>query len=312
MTRTILVAGASGWLGQKIAGAVLDAGGDVQLMLRRGTEHPKAEDLAGLVARGARVVPGDVTDPATLPSALDGVSIIISALQGGPEIIIEGQRNLAEAGKAAGAERIFPSDFAVDFVTIPIEDHLFLGWRKLAQAAIADTGLAQTNTYNGAFTEMLRQPFFGLLDWEKARLTHWGAADQPYDFTTTDDTARFVAAAALSDTPVDGPFCIAGDTKSPTEIAAIAGAVAERKFDLVQLGDIPALRAKIDELRAAMPDNPYGWVGLQYHLAMASGAGKLTGIANGSFPSVASVGVEAFLKGGDPGPSQTAPEAEGP
>ena len=195
---------------------------------------------------------------------------------------------------SGGAERIFPSDFVADVSAIPVEDHLFLGWRKLGQAAIAETGLAQTNTYNGAFTEMLRQRFFGLVDWENARVTHWGAADQPYDFTTTSDTAAYVA--AVSDTPIDGPFCVAGDTKTPAEIAEIAGAVAGRRFDLVQLGDVPTLRAKIDELRAAYPENPYAWVGLQYHLAMASGAGTLTGLANDRFPSVAPVVVETFLR----------------
>ena len=61
-------------------------------------------------------------------------------------------------------------------------------------------------------------------------------------------------------------------------------------------GPIPTLRAKIDELRAAYPENPYAWVGLQYHLAMASGAGKLTGLANDRFPSVAPVVVETFLR----------------
>ena len=197
---------------------------------------------------------------------------------------------------SGGAERIFPSDFVADVSAIPVEDHLFLGWRKLGQAAIAETGLAQTNTYNGAFTEMLRQPFFGLVDWENARVTHWGAADQPYDFTTTDDTAAYVAAAAVSEKPIDGPFRVAGDTKTPAEIAAIASAVAGRPFNLVPLGDITTLRAKIDELCAASPENPYAWVGLQYHLAMASGAGKLTGPANAGFPLIEPVSVEAFLR----------------
>lgn len=295
MSKKTLVAGGSGWLGQKIASAILDAGGDVRLMLRDGIDHPKAKDLAALVDRGARLVPGDVTEPGSLSAAIEGASVIVSALQGGPEIIIDGQRNLAEAGKSAGVERIFPSDFAVDFTTIPVEDHLYLGWRKLGHAAIAETGLAQTNTYNGAFTEMLRQPFFGLVDWENARVTHWGAADQPYDFTTTDDTARYVAAAALSDTPIDGPFRIAGDTRTPDEIAAIAGGVAGRKFELSELGDVAALRGKIADLRGASPDDPRGWVGLQYHLAMASGAGKLTNPQNGRFPDIEPIGVGAFL-----------------
>jgi uncharacterized protein YbjT (DUF2867 family) len=295
MTRTIAIAGASGWLGQKIAAAVLDAGASPRLLLRGGEHHPKAAHLAPLVARGAQIVPADLSEPASLGTALAGADVIVSALQGGPDTIIDGQRALAAAGKAEGVVRIFPSDFAVDFSAIPVEDHLFLGWRKLAQAAIADTGLPQTNTYIGAFTEMLRQPFFGLVDWDRAVVTHWGEADQSYDFTTTDDTARVAAAAALADTPVDGPLRFAGDTRSPAEIAAIASSLTGRPFSLHSLGDIGTLRDRIAAQRKEAPDTPYAWVGLQYHLAMASGAGKLKQVLNGNFPEVAPTSVERFL-----------------
>jgi hypothetical protein len=226
---------------------------------------------------------------------LAGAEVIVSALQGGPDTIIDGQRALALAGKAEGVRRIFPSDFAVDFSAIPVEDHLFLGWRKLAQAAIADTGLPQTNTYIGAFTEMLRQPFFGLIDWDWADVTHWGEADQPYDFTTTDDTARVVAAAALADSPVEGPLRYAGDTRAPAEIARIAAAVSGRPFGLRALGDVASLRARIAQERKAAPDTPYAWVGLQYHLVMASGAGKLSNVLNARFPALSPRTVEGFL-----------------
>jgi nucleoside-diphosphate-sugar epimerase len=295
MTSVVAIAGAGGWLGQKIAAAVLDAGGVPRLLLRGGEHHPKAAQLSGLVGRGALIVPADVSDPASLGAALAGAEVIVSALQGGPDTIIDGQRALALAGKAAGVARIFPSDFAVDFSAIPVEDHLFLGWRKLAQAAIADTGLPQTNTYIGAFTEMLRQPFFGLIDWDRAVVTHWGDADQPYDFTTTDDTAHVVVAAALGEGPPDRLLRFAGDTRSPAEIAAIAGRVTGRPFDLRSLGDVGTLRDRIAAQRMAAPDTPHAWVGLQYHLAMASGAGKLTQVHNENFPEVVPTSVERFL-----------------
>lgn len=295
MSKTVLIAGASGWLGRKIAAALLDQGGRVRLLLRGGAAHPKAGELATLVDRGALIVAGDVTRPSTLDPAMAGVDVIVSALQGPPEIIVDGQRALARAGRTAGVERIFPSDFAVDFSGIPAEQHLYLGWRKRAQAALSEIGLPQTNTYNGAFTEMLRLPFFGLVDWDRARVTHWGSADQPYDFTTTDDTARYVAAAALADAPPDGPFRIAGDTLSPAQIAAAAGRAAGKTFDLVQLGDIEALEGAIKDGQAENPDNPMAWVGLQYHRAMASGAGRLHGLHNGLFPSIIPATVASYL-----------------
>lgn len=54
-------------------------------------------------------------------------------------------------------------------------------------------------------------PLLGLIDWERDAVAYWGDADQDYDFTTTDDTAAYVAAAALDDDAPDGAFEIVDD-----------------------------------------------------------------------------------------------------
>ena len=296
MTKTILVAGATGWMGQKFARAVVLRGGKVRLMVRSGIEEEKLAELAPLKVQGAEIVYADVVSGDGLDDAVADVNVIVSALQGGPEVIVDGQRTLAEAGLAAGVSRIFPSDFSVDFRHINDDEHLFLGWRRKADRAISELGLRQTNTFNGAFTEMLIQPFLGLVDWENADVTHWGHPDQPYDFTTTEDTARYVAAAALDDTVPDGAFPITGDVASPKRLVDILSQVTGRTFRLRALGSLDDLTAEITKRQSKEASDPTTWAALQYHLLMASGRGKIDQPVNSRYADVSPTSIEAFLR----------------
>lgn len=56
-------------------------------------------------ARGAVVVIGDVTGPSFLDAATSGVDVVVSALQGGPEVIVDGQVALAERAARTGVRR---------------------------------------------------------------------------------------------------------------------------------------------------------------------------------------------------------------
>lgn len=295
MTKAVLIAGATGMMGRKIAEAALVRGGATRLMVRGGEDHPKADSLRPMLARGAEIVDADVARPETLVAAVRGVGVIVSALQGGPDVIIKGQRALAEAGKAAGVRRIFPSDFSVDFRELAPEEHVWLAIRKQGDIAIAEVGLPQTNTFNGAFSEMLMEPFLGLIDWDRDAVAYWGDADQDYDFTTTDDTAAYVAAAALDDDAPEGAFEIVGDVASPRKLAQIVTQVTRRTFSLDRLGDLVELDAEIARRQAAAPDDPFQWAGLQYSRAMANGRGKIHGRMNARYPEIVPEGVAGFL-----------------
>lgn len=297
---TVLVAGATGWLGQQIAAELLNRGAHVRLMARGGSAHPKAQELAALIARGAALVDADVGAPDTLSAAVRGVDVIVSALQGGPDVVIDGQAALAAAGLRAGARRMFPSDYAVDFRGIADRDHLLFAWRKAGDAAIAATGLPQTNMFNGAFTEMLLQPFFGLMNVDAAEVAFWGDADQSYDFTATADAARYVAAAALDPATPQGPVQIAGDTLSPRQLAETASSAFGKPFKLNRLGGLDDLNAEITRRQATAPNDPMAWAGLQYHRAMASGIWKLRALDNARYPDIQPMTVHAYLRASTP------------
>lgn len=101
MAATVLIAGASGFIGSRLARALVDAGHDVRAM----TRHPGTYDGAG------HPVAGDVTDPTSLDAALEGVTAayyLVHSLESADFEVrdAQGARNFARACSRAEVERI--------------------------------------------------------------------------------------------------------------------------------------------------------------------------------------------------------------
>lgn len=104
----ICVAGATGYIGGKLASALLGAGEDVRVTAR---DPGKAREL---VERGAEVVRADVLEPATLSAALEGVSVayyLVHSMGRGSDGDFEERdhraaANFARAASEAGVKRI--------------------------------------------------------------------------------------------------------------------------------------------------------------------------------------------------------------
>src|SRR5215204_4393827 len=87
---------------------------DVQLrLLVRPESRSKAADLE---SRGAEVIEGDIGPggEASLETLCNGAHTVISAVQGGPDMIIENQSRLLNAARSQGVRRMIPSDYTVD------------------------------------------------------------------------------------------------------------------------------------------------------------------------------------------------------
>jgi len=214
-------------LGARIAEHLLDADdAALRLLVRQETlDNPdKSRALQPLVDRGAELVAGDVTDPASLAEATRGVDVVVSALQGGREIVVDGQVALARAAVANGVRRILPSDFALDVFKATPGEHASFDLRREADEVIATLGIEQVNVLNGAFLDgtfgMSASTFdigklkvvdamfnFGrLVDvGVNVRITHLHRPDfalilqvhyqaiKRFEATTVDDTARYRA-----------------------------------------------------------------------------------------------------------------------
>jgi nucleoside-diphosphate-sugar epimerase len=295
MTKTVLVAGATGNLGSEIVAELVARGANVRALVR-GSKADGGDKLRELAESGAiTLVVGDVNDDlASLTENLKGVDVVVSALQGGPDVIIEGQKNLIRAAGAAGVPRMIPSDFSADLHKLDFGDNLFLDMRKTADVAFGQSTVRPTSVLVGGFMEVMLAPFMGIVDMEAGTFSYWGDGEQEMDFTSIPDAAAYAAAAALDDSTADKIVSFAGDVVTMKQLHAAIAKTTGRELEIRVLGTVDDLKAEIDR-RRAVATNPYEYVGLQYQWAMMSGKGKLTDIRNADYPDITPVTVENFL-----------------
>jgi len=286
-TQTILVVGASGMLGSRIARHLLD-GADtrVRLMLRAGaTDDAKNKNrLKPLLDGGAQVVEGDLADRASLDRATEGVDVIVSAVQGGPDVIINGQVALAEAGKRNGARRILPSDFALDLFKATPGEHMMFDLRRNADKAIAKTGINAVHILNGAFMEMFK-PGAGAINYEAGVVSFWGDGTRPIEVTSVEDTARMVARVAVDESVPVGKFAFAGERLSILNATKVIETQTGRTFERRSLGSEADLRAAMAKAKQDTA-NPFSVVILAYQLYMLTGQTALTDLQNDRYPDL--------------------------
>lgn len=290
---TALVAGATGTLGSRIAHALTALPDtEVRLLVRPGWEaDPGRHDrIAPLVERGAEVVVGDVTAPQTLATATAGVDVVVSALQGGHDIIIDGQVALAQAAVANGVPRFIPSDFAIDLFHAPVGAPQF-EIRKQADTAIDAMPLQVVHVLNGAFMDMMFNPqFAGIVDVDQGVVRHWGTGDEPFDVATVEDTARFTARLAIDPDVAAGVYGISGGPATYRGIARVLSDVTGRPVHTQALGDEAALREKIDAHNDPW-EGLYDW----YSFAMLA-TPTLAHPDNDRYPDALPESVDDFLR----------------
>ncbi len=284
MTQTVLLAGATGMLGSQIARQLLDQPeARVRLLIRSGDAAKRAA-LDSLLTRGAEIIEGDLADRASLDRATQGVEVIVSAVQGGPEIIIDGQVALAEIGRRNGVRRILPSDYALDLFKATPGEHMMFDLRRTADEKIAATGIEHIHVLQGAFMEMFG-PGMGTFDYDAGVVTFWGDGTQGIETTSVEDTARMVARIALDRTVPSGKFAFAGDTISILDATKVIETQTGRRFERRSNGSEADLRAAMAEA-AKDVSNPFKAVMLAYQLYMLTGQTALSDLQNDRDPDL--------------------------
>lgn len=278
----IIVAGATGDLGGRLVRELKLLNASVRCLVRKETSEEKKKSLTSLAAEVLEV---DYTNHAGLTESCRGGAVVISALAGLRDVIVDAQSQLLEAAVAAGVPRFIPSDFSIDYTKIPEGSNRNLSLRSEFQKKAEASNIQLTSILNGAFAEMLTgQAPFILFNMKKVLC--WGAADQLMDWTTMDDTAKYTAQAALD--PKTPRFLrIAGDQKSALGLAQVMTALTGENFRVLKPGGLKLFGFIIRATKLFSPksnDLYPPWQGMQYMHNMYSGTPKFQTIDNDRYP----------------------------
>jgi uncharacterized protein YbjT (DUF2867 family) len=286
--QTVLVVGATGMLGRRIAAHLLDEPRTAVRMMVRDASAAAATtpEFLELRDRGAVIIEGDLGVHGSLDRATAGVDVIISAVQGGRETIVDGQLALLKSATVNRVRRMLPSDFALDLFRSPPGEHANFDMRREADVAIAVSGIEHVHVLNGAFMDnFLHSQFGGVFDMARGTASYWGDGHDAFDATSVEDTARYTARAALDRGLPNGKFAIASEQL--TFLAMIDGVetVSGRKFERSSKGSIADLEATIAAQRAADPGSMEA-LGNTYLLYMLKGTTALTNRQNDRYPDI--------------------------
>jgi nucleoside-diphosphate-sugar epimerase len=280
----IVIAGATGNLGERIAKSLVHRGAKVVAMVRKNTALEKLEHLSRL---GVEVAAIDLQQTEELKKVCSGASCVVSALAGLHDTIVDAQTSLLHAAVAAGVPRFIPSDYSADFTKLAPGSNRNFDLRREFHDRLLKAPIAATSIFNGAFMDMLtgQAPF---ILFKLKRVVYWQNANQLMEFTTIDDTASFTAAAAMDESS-PRYLRIAGDQITATDLAKIASDVSGKKYGLLRAGDLKTLALLIKLVRMMSRDKGQlypPWQGMQYMHNMYSGLTEMTHLDNQKYPGM--------------------------
>ncbi|TLV02179.1 NmrA family NAD(P)-binding protein [Dyadobacter luticola] len=291
--KIIILAGATGHLGGRIAHYLLQRGATVRALVRKGADIRKLNELK---QAGIMVVEVDYNNPQELAKACEGGICFISAVSGLGDVIVDAQTKLLEAAVKVGVPRFIPSDFSIDFTKLPDGSNRNLDLRRQFSRILDKAPIQATSILNGMFTDLLTGQAPVILSGPKLVL-HWGSADQLMDFTTIENTAEFTAAAAL-DPKTPRYLRVAGEVATVRQLRQSAEEASGNKFRILRAGGLGFLNLMIKMAKTLAPQKGEvfpAWQGMQYLHNMLSGLPKLQPLDNTRYPEIRWTSVKEVL-----------------
>lgn len=185
----ILVAGGTGNLGRRVVSLLRSGRSQVRVLSRDSAAASRLGD-------GVDVVVGDVRDRASLPTALEGVTTVVSAVhgfagQGGvtPDSVDrKGNANLITAAAAAGVENFVLISIAGACADSPME---LLRAKHDAETGLRRSPLAWTIIRPTAYAETWAMVMSDMLR-RSGGVVVFGRGDNPVNFVSITDVAHLI------------------------------------------------------------------------------------------------------------------------
>tara|TARA_R110002020_G_scaffold145178_1_gene318472 strand:- start:17513 stop:18409 length:897 start_codon:yes stop_codon:yes gene_type:complete len=270
MNKSILVAGATGNLGMRICRELLNREAIVTAIVRPTTAPQKIEALSKM---GVLIQKVDLNSTEEIADACEGKDLVVSALSGLEDVIVDLQKRILDAALKAKVKRFIPSYFCTDYTDLLPGENRNFDLRRVFRTYLDSTSIQASSVFNGAFADILQYDT-PVLNRKELSIGYWGdKADWKLDFTTMDDTAAFTAEVALDDeAPRD--LQIASFQISPNMLQDSVKELTGKSFNLRLLSSMENFAVFIKKQRA---DNPAGemelyakWQQSQYMYSMFS------------------------------------------
>ena len=240
----ILVTGSPGNIGTPLAQQLLEQGRKIRLMVR----NPKKEDqvIADLRSRGAEIVQGDFSDPASLPPCFTGVESAFLLVPVAQETAAW-KNNFIRAAQDIGVERIVNLSVSGASPNSPVA---LFRWHWEAEQTLESSGIAWTHLQP---TDLARFNIRSILPTVQAQGAFYSTVGQGrVALVDEEDVAEVAATALTEDGHVGKKYVLTGP--KAVSYPELADALGSKLGKPAKYIDIDPGQAKQAMMAAGMPD----------------------------------------------------------
>ncbi|EJD41360.1 NAD(P)-binding protein [Auricularia subglabra TFB-10046 SS5] len=275
----VLIAGATGNLGQKLIDSLISRGHHVRVLAR----NPSKLDPARLAKLEGVVQSANYYDIAALDRGCAGVDAVICAYYAVPELQLEGNLLLLRAAERAGVRTFVAATWNFDWRNMALGQHesydAYLAFRNHVELS---SDIKPIYIFTAALVEVLfalpGHGYFspenhGLWDPAAKTLDLWGTGDEVWQWTTEKDAAEFTAAIVEREDASQGGFwSVCSGENTLMEIVALYEKVKGIKVDIRRKGTVEQLREVALEARKQGTRRNYlPYIGYFYQLFALKG-----------------------------------------
>lgn len=299
----VLVAGATGNIGQHLIDSLTKRGHQVRALARNSSKLP-AERLEKLEVF---VSSKSYYDIDALDHACANVDAVISAYAGIPELQLEGQLLLLRAAERAGVTRFISASWNYDWrdMSLGMQESYdpYISFRRHVDIS---SSIRPIYIFSGVLAEVLFSiPGHGDFSpknhgvWDPASKTMeiYGTGQEVWHWTTEKDAAEFAAELIQRDDAAQGGFwTLCSGVHTLPELAMAYERVRGSKVDIQYKGTVSDLREKALEARKqGCAKNYWDYIGWFYQLYTVDGTWTLKDLQN-DIIGVSTTSIEDFLR----------------